>query len=64
MLVTMNLIKKKGVSVTEIVIKGNSFLTRLLSAIYTGTWVSYFLALEYETDPTPVDMIEDLKKQI
>jgi len=25
-------------------------------------WTSYYLALEYGQDPTPVDMVENLKK--
>jgi hypothetical protein len=25
-------------------------------------WTAYYLALEYKIDPTPVDMVEDLKK--
>ncbi|NQV09467.1 bifunctional phosphoglucose/phosphomannose isomerase [Candidatus Woesearchaeota archaeon] len=61
---TKALIKRKGTSVTEMVIRGDSYLTKLLSAIYIGEWVGYFLAIEYETDPSPVDIIEDLKKQL
>ncbi|MBN2423285.1 bifunctional phosphoglucose/phosphomannose isomerase [Candidatus Woesearchaeota archaeon] len=58
------LIMKKGVDIMEIAITGNDFLTRLISGFYLGLWVSYFLALEYETDPTPVEIIEDLKKEL
>jgi len=61
---TKEIIKNKGVNVTEIVIKGDNYLTKLFSTIYIGTWVSYFLALEYETDPTPVEIIEELKKKL
>ncbi|MBN1502785.1 bifunctional phosphoglucose/phosphomannose isomerase [Candidatus Woesearchaeota archaeon] len=58
------LILSKGVEVTEIAITGNSYLIRLLSGIYMGLWVSYHLALEYNVDPTPVEIIEDLKKEL
>jgi len=36
----------------------------MFSAIYIGDWTSYYLALEYETDPTPVDVIEGFKKKL
>ncbi|MBD3204490.1 bifunctional phosphoglucose/phosphomannose isomerase [Candidatus Woesearchaeota archaeon] len=58
------LIKKRGIHVMEIAIRGEHYLSRLLSPLYLGLWVSYFLALEYETDPTPVKIIEDLKKEL
>ncbi len=62
--ITKNLIKKKNVSVTEISLTGSSLLTKIFSAIYIGDWCSYFLALKYKVDPTPVELIEDLKKQL
>ena len=54
----------KGVDVTEIAITGSKFLSRLLSSIYLGSWVGFYLALEYKTDPTPVPIIEDLKMEL
>jgi hypothetical protein len=29
-----------------------------------GDWTSYYLALEYRVDPTPVKMVEDFKKKM
>ena len=58
------LIMSKGVDVTEIAITGSKFLSRLLSSIYLGSWVGFYLALEYKTDPTPVPIIEDLKMEL
>ena len=62
--ITKELIKKKNVPVTEIALTGSSFLNKAFSAIYIGDWASYFLALKYKTDPTPVPVIEELKKEM
>ena len=62
--ITKRLISEAGINVTEMVIKGDCFLTKLFSAIYLGDLTSYYLALKYGTDPTPVDVIEELKKEL
>jgi len=62
--ITKRLISEAGINVTEMVIKGDCFLTKLFSAVYLGDLTSYYLALKYGTDPTPVDIIEELKKEL
>ena len=62
--ITKNLLKNQGIPITEIGLTGSSTLTKIFSAIYIGDWTSYYLALAYKTDPTPVHMVEDLKKQL
>ena len=64
MTIIKNLLKKYNIPVTEILIKGEDALTKLFSSIYIGDWTSYFLALSYKIDPTKVDIVEDLKKQL
>ena len=64
MSIIKDLIKEKGVKVTEVMIRGESLLSKIVSAIYIGDWTSYWLALENKTDPTPVKIIESLKKQL
>lgn len=59
-----NLIKKKGVPVTQMKFTGKSFLKQMFTAIYIGDWTSYYLALYNKVDPSPVDIIENLKKQL
>lgn len=54
--------KEEGVPVAEIMVRGKSRLQKLFVAIMMGDWVSYHLALRYETDPTSVPVI-DLYKQ-
>jgi glucose/mannose-6-phosphate isomerase len=58
------LVKKKGVDVTEMSIIGDNLLQQILSAIHIGDWTSYFMALMYGIDPSPVDIIENLKKDL
>ncbi len=58
------LIKKHSVPVQEIESEGKSRLTRLFSVISLGDWVSFYLALLYRIDPTPVVVIEFLKKEL
>ncbi len=44
--------------------QGTKFLTRLISLIYLGDWVSYWLALMNNVDPSPVPIIQELKKRL
>lgn len=44
--------------------RGDSIMARLLSLIYFGDYVSVYLAREYETDPMPVTLIEELKQRL
>jgi glucose/mannose-6-phosphate isomerase len=39
-------------------------LARIFDLIYLGDWVSYYLAILNEVDPTPVEAISYLKKQL
>ncbi len=55
---------RDDVEVTEIGIKGKTFLTELFTALYIGDLASYYLALKYGTDPSPVPIIENLKKEM
>ncbi len=50
--------------VREIVVKGESLLSKIFSTIYLGDIISYYLALLYGIDPTPVYSIEEIKKEL
>lgn len=58
------LIRSRSVGVTEVELSGSSRLCRMLKTLYLGAWVSFYLAIEYETDPTPVDIVEELKVEL
>ena len=62
--ITKTLYKKRGANVTEIAVKGQSMLAKLFTAILIGDLVAFYLAVKYKTDPTPVKMVEDLKKEL
>ncbi|QQS60991.1 MAG: bifunctional phosphoglucose/phosphomannose isomerase [Candidatus Moraniibacteriota bacterium] len=58
------LMKKAGREVKIIDISGNTVYSKLFSTLSFGDWVSYYLALAYDIDPTPVDMVEAFKKML
>src|SRR4030067_1867537 len=60
--IVKGIIQQKGVPVLEIESSGNSLLERILSLVHLGDWVSYYLALLNEADPSPVEVIDYLKK--
>ncbi|MBI5391206.1 bifunctional phosphoglucose/phosphomannose isomerase [Candidatus Woesearchaeota archaeon] len=62
--VTKEQVKSKGVNTIEFHVKGKTRLSRMLSGLIIGVWTSYFLALAYNIDPTPVVMVEELKKRL
>ncbi len=57
-------IMEETVLVEEIHTQGESILARLFSAIYMGDLASYYLAVINRTDPSPVEVIEALKKKL
>ena len=61
--ITRKIVETKVDSIT-VFSKGNSFLARMLSLIHLGDFVSYYLAVDNKTDPTPVHVIESLKREI
>ena len=64
----MDLVKeltnKAGVETTEIKLSGTDFLTKIFTAILIGDLTAYYLALRYKIDPSPVEIIENLKKNL
>ena len=61
--ITKEIISGK-VEVEEIFSKGNSLLARIFSLIYYGDFVSYYHAIQNKIDPSPVTVIENLKKKL
>lgn len=55
---------RKGVSDTEIGIRGPSLLSKMFSAIILGDLTSYYLALRLRTNPSEIRLIEDFKKKL
>lgn len=62
--ITRRIIQESGARVLELHSHGKTSLARLFSIIYLGDWISFYLALLYGEDPTPVQVIEFLKKEL
>jgi len=54
----------KARKVVEIQSRGKSKLAKIFSTIYIGDYASIYLAILYNTDPTPVKIIDELKAQL
>lgn len=54
----------RGFPVRVLDIPGSTIYTQIFNTLVLGDWVSYYLALAYGMDPTPVDMVEDFKKRL
>jgi len=54
----------KTSNVFEVDAQGESKLTRMMTTLYLGDYISVYLALLRGVDPTPVDAIEELKRQL
>ena len=62
--VTQEILTKRGIAHETIQPRGESPLAQMLSAIHFGDYVSYYLALLYEVNPTPVKAIDYLKERL
>lgn len=62
--VTGELLEREGVTAQEIWGRGDSKLAQMLSVIHFGDYVSFYLAMLNEVDPTPVDTIAFLKRRL
>ena len=62
--VTAELLDKAGVSHEYVDSEGESALAQMMSLIMLGDFVSYYLAILYRQDPSPVEVIDYLKKRL
>jgi glucose/mannose-6-phosphate isomerase len=62
--VTQEILTQRGIAHETIEARGESPLAQMLSAIHFGDYVSYYLALLYEVDSTPVKVIDYLKERL
>jgi glucose/mannose-6-phosphate isomerase len=61
---TRELIKGKAGVLHEVWSEGNTRLARLMSLIYLGDYVSLYLSYLNGVDPTPVKVIDYLKREL
>ena len=62
--ISKNIIRDQGVEVIEVKSQGRYLLSRIFSLIYIGDWASFYLAILNKVDPTPVDQVTYLKKEL
>lgn len=62
--ITRRLIEQYTPHVTDVWSEGRSLLARMFSLVYLGDWVSFYLAILNREDPTPVAVIDYLKKEL
>lgn len=60
--VTAQLLAEKGITVETVGMEGETVFEKIFTSILLADFASYALALEYGQDPTPVDMVEHLKR--
>ncbi len=61
---TADLLKRQNLPLDFVEIEGQNPLEKIFWAVSFGDWLSYHLALFYGVDPTPVTMVEELKKRL
>jgi len=61
---TRELIDEALVQVLTVEAEGEGRLAQLLDLVYLGDWTSYYLALDNDVDPGPIDAITQLKASI
>ena len=62
--ITKGILEQYTPHVTEVWSEGRSLLARMFSLIHLGDWVSLYLAILHNVDPTPVSVIDHLKQEL
>jgi glucose/mannose-6-phosphate isomerase len=62
--VVKQILEEQDILVIDLWATGESELERVFNLIQMGDFVSYYLAILSEVDPTPVDAIENLKEEL
>jgi len=62
--ISQGLIKDCGIPIFEIHSRGNYLLSRIFSLIYIADFISFYLAILYNTEPTSVEKISLLKERL
>lgn len=61
---TRDILKNYGHEVIEVFSEGKGLLARMMSLIHLGDWVSFYLAILKEVDPTPIPVIQTMKSDL
>jgi len=61
---TRKIVEPLAAGFFEVRSQGKGLLARMLSLVYLGDWVSFYLAVLNRIDPTPVEVIQYLKSEL
>src|SRR5579864_9187373 len=61
---TKQIVARRASEIREVWARGAATLSRMLSLVYLGDFASYYLAIAYGEDPTPVRVIDWLKGEL
>ena len=62
--ITKSLLQKNGCPVMGLRVSGKNKLSNIFSTILLGSYVGYYLALEYGVDPVPINLVDEFKKEM
>ncbi|MEJ2011083.1 MAG: bifunctional phosphoglucose/phosphomannose isomerase [Anaerolineales bacterium] len=62
--ITRSVLMVEGFNTDVIVAEGETRLAQQWTSLHFGDYTAYYLAMAYGIDPTPVEAIEDLKRQL
>jgi glucose/mannose-6-phosphate isomerase len=62
--ITLDLLREQGVITDTVKGRGNSRLAEQMSLVQFGDYVSYYLAMAYQIDPTPIGILTRLKEMM
>ncbi len=61
---TRQMFMEQGIGTDLFQASGETRLAQMWSALHYGDYLAYYLALAYGVDPSPVEMLEDLKQML
>jgi glucose/mannose-6-phosphate isomerase len=62
--ITRDLFNRQGWKTAEVEAAGDTPLAQMYTCLHFGDYATFYLAMAYNTDPSPVAVIEDLKKML
>jgi glucose/mannose-6-phosphate isomerase len=62
--ITQEILSQRGISCEEVEARGASRLAQMLSAIHFGDYVSFYLAMLYDVNPTSLKVVDYLKQRL
>jgi glucose/mannose-6-phosphate isomerase len=62
--ITGEMLEQNGIGYQIVDSQGEDAFNQIMSLVFLGDWVSYYLGILYQIDPSPVKVIDYLKKQL